>query len=290
MGQFILSGSQNFHLMNSITQSLAGRVALFRLMPFDITELKSFHIQTKGWQELAFKGFYPAIYQRDLEPQSYYANYLNSYIERDIRSLTNVHDLNLFSKFIKIIAASSAQLSNLSNISKKCGISQPTAKSWISLLETTYIIFSLPPYFDNLNKRIVKSSKLYFYDTGLLNYLLGIKSKDEIITNSMRGVLFENLVVAEHFKQNYHLNKLKDYYFWRDSNNYEVDLLNYENDQFNISEIKSTQTISQKLFKGLNYFENAAKPKITNKSLIYSGDENQTRNNIEIKSWKKLSD
>ncbi|NDA64948.1 MAG: ATP-binding protein, partial [Chitinophagia bacterium] len=195
MGQYILSGSQNFQLMSSITQSLAGRVALFKLLPFDIQEMKQ-----AGWLDPDYavnlqKGFYPGLYNRNIAPKFFYSNYLQTYVERDLTELIQVKDLKQFRNFISLCAARVGQLLNLNSLANECGISQPTAKSWISVLETSYIIYLLQPYHANLNKRITKSAKLYFYDTGLLCYLLKINDAASLKTNRQKGNLFENFVI-----------------------------------------------------------------------------------------------
>lgn len=288
MGQYILSGSQNFQLLQSITQSLAGRVALFKLLPFDFTELKATSTPFDDWKYFAIKGFYPAVYDRNIDPKIYYANYLETYIERDVRLLTNVHNLELFKKFIKICAGRVGQLFNLSFIANECGISQPTAKTWLSILESSYIIFKVAPYFENFTKRVVKTSKIYFYDTGLLSHLLGIKNTDALAKHSQVGSIFENLIIAEMYKQNYHQYLLKDYWFWRDSNGHEIDLLTKNSEKFDLFEIKSTQTITSKLFAEMDYLSDLIEDKTTTKTLIYGGIENQNRTHYKVKSWSKI--
>ncbi len=203
MGQFVLSGSQNFHLLERITQSLAGRVAIFKLMPFDIPELEQAGMLLPDWRSLIVKGFYPAIYDRKLDSSVYYSNYLQTYINRDISDLTKVQDMKRFDNFLRLCAGRVGQLLNINNLANTCGISQPTAKSWLSILESSYIIFLLQPYFENFKKRIVKAPKLYFYDTGLVSFLLGLRQNDDLKNQSLVGSLFENLVVADLFKRNF---------------------------------------------------------------------------------------
>ena len=176
MGQFILSGSQNFHLLQNITQSLAGRVALFKLLPFDFSELKLAGILDADFTVSMQKGFYPAIYDREIQARMFYSNYIQTYIERDLSEIIHVRDLKLFRNFVRLCAARAGNVINLNSLANECGISQPTAKSWLSVLESSYIIFQLQPYFSNLNKRVTKSAKLYFYDSGLLCHLLNISA------------------------------------------------------------------------------------------------------------------
>ena len=286
MGQYILSGSQNFHLMRNITQSLAGRVALFKLLPFDCQEM-----QEAGWLDEDYavnlqKGFYPAIYDRDIPSKAFYSNYLQTYVERDLSELIQVKDLKQFRNFISLCAARVGQLLNLNSLANECGISQPTAKSWLSVLETSYIVYQLQPYHANMNKRITKSSKLYFYDTGLLCFLLKIKDAAHLKTSPYKGSLFENYVINEYLKQNYHQNLLRDYWFWRDAVGHEVDLIWQDTEKLNVVEIKASQTIMPSMFKGLNYFEKLVPELIESKTLVHTGLFNQERTAGKVLSWK----
>lgn len=285
MGQFILSGSQNFHLINSITQTLAGRVALFKLLPFDFSELRDAQLLSGTYQEMAVKGFYPPIYSRNIDPTIFYANYLETYIQKDVTELLNIRDLSLFKTFVGLCAGRAGQLLNVNSLANECDISQPTAKAWLSILESSYIIFLLQPQHQNFNKRLVKSPKLYFYDTGLLNYLLQIKDAESLNQNRLKGNIFENMIISEFEKQNHHLYLHKDYSFWQDSNGREVDLLIKIHNGFDIYEVKSTQTISSALFKELDYFESLKPEMHVNKYLIYGGSENQQRTKYTIQSW-----
>jgi len=286
MGQFILSGSQNFHLLENITQSLAGRVALFKLLPFDISELDAESLLPEDWESLIIKGFYPAIYDRKLDPAVFYANYLQTYINRDVASLTNVQDTRRFQNFIRLCAARNGQLLNMSNLANECGISQPTAKSWLSILESSYLVFLLAPYYENFSKRIVKTPKLYFYDTGLAAFLLGLRSAEDFADRTLLGSLFEAMVIGDILKQNHHRYLLKEYWFWRDSVGHEIDLLTLSGGGFDIFEVKSTRTLLPNLFKGLDYFEKLAGDKVQSKTLIYSGEEGQERTEYKVRGWK----
>jgi len=288
MGRFILSGSQNFHLLSSITQTLAGRVALFKLLPLDFTELKSKNLLDDSYAEALIKGFYPAIFDRDIEPTVFYANYIQTYIEKDVTELLNIKDLRRFRTFLGLCATRAAQLLNVSALANECDISQPTAKAWLSILESSYILFLLQPYHQNFSKRLVKSSKLYFYDTGLLSHLLGIKTADHLQENRMKGNLFENMILAEYQKKNQHLYLHEDYYFWQDSSAHEVDLLVKNADGFDIYEIKATQTIKQDLFKEMDRFEEIAAPNKVRKTLIYGGAENEQRSRHLVLGWKNI--
>lgn len=290
MSQFILSGSQNFHLLASITQSLAGRVALFKLLPLDFTELKANDLLGRIPEETSIKGFYPAIFDRDIDPVVFYANYLQTYIEKDVTELLNIRDLKLFRTFLGLCASRAGQLVNFSALANECDISHNTAKAWLSILESSYIIFFLQPYHQNFNKRLIKTPKLYFYDSGLLNYLLGIRTSDQLVENRLKGNVFENMIMAEYHKKNHHLYLHEDYYFWQDSNAHEVDLLTKTSQGFSIFEIKATQTISTALFKEMDRFEASVAPVKVLKTLIYGGGEDEKRTNYTVCSWKNISD
>ena len=289
MGQYILSGSQNFHLLNSITQTLAGRVALFKLLPLDFEELKAAELLEDDYAQALFKGFYPAIFDRDIDPKVFYTNYIQTYVEKDVTELLNVKDLKAFRTFLGLCAGRAGQLLNISALANDCNISQPTAKAWLSILESSYLIFLLQPYHQNFNKRLVKSPKLYFYDTGLLSYLLGIRSADEMILNRLKGSLFENLILAELQKKNYHQYTHLDYYFWQDSNGNEIDILLKNHNGFDVFEIKATETISTELFKQMDRFAELAAPEEVKKTLIYGGRQNQNRSKYQVQSWKDIS-
>ncbi|MDD4592747.1 MAG: ATP-binding protein [Parabacteroides sp.] len=286
MGQFFLSGSQNFHLMNSITQSLAGRVAIFKLFPFDFQELKSVDWLQENYAEVMIKGFYPAIYDRDIEPNIFYSNYLQTYIQRDVSELIAIKDMHSFNRFIALCATRAGQLLNLNALANECGISQPTAKAWLSALESSYIVFLLNPFHKNFSKRIIKSPKLYFYDTGLLAYLLKINDSNDLLNQSVKGALFENMMVSEYIKRIYHKNVLQsEVWFWRDTNGNEVDLLIQKSKSLEVVEIKATETIMPDLFKGLNYFENLAEYDNLSKILVYGGSEYQQRSVGSVIPW-----
>jgi uncharacterized protein len=287
MGQYILSGSQNFHLLEGITQSLAGRVALFKLLPFDSQELHAEGLLPSEWRTMIIKGFYPAVYARDLDPSIFYSNYLQTYIDRDVSALANIHDMRLFRNFISLCAARIGQLVNLNNLATECGISQPTAKSWLSILESSYIVHLLPPYFENFNKRIVKTPKLYFYDTGLVSFLLGLRHADDLDDTALAGSLFENLVISDILKKNHHQYLLREYWFWRDSNGHEIDLLTRRGGGFDIFEIKSTQTVLPKLFNGMKYFSDISNGKVKNQTLIYGGQDSHDRSTYRVRSWNE---
>lgn len=288
MGQYIISGSQNFHLMQNITQSLAGRVAIFKLLPFDISELRSANLLTDDYADLVQRGSYPAIYDRDILSKVFYSNYIQTYIERDLSELIHVKDLRLFRNFIALCAGRAGQLLNLNALANECGISQPTAKSWLSVLESSFIVFQLQPYFSNFNKRVTKSSKLFFYDTGLLSFLLKIKDADSLKLSKHKGAVFENFIVSEFVKINYHKNRLRDIFFWRDAVGHEVDLVWQDDEQLNLIEIKASETIVPAMFKGLEYFEQKATTLVKSKMLVHTGMFHQDRTNVVVQSWSNL--
>ena len=285
MGQYILSGSQNFQLLQNITQSLAGRVAIFKLLPFDLEEMKSANFLSDDYAVNLVKGFYPAIYDRDIPSKVFYSNYIQTYVERDLSELIHIKDLKLFRNFISLCAARAGNLLNLNSLANECGITQPTAKSWISVLESSYIVFQLQPYFANLNKRITKSSKLFFYDTGLLAHLLKIKDAHSLKISPHKGNLFENFVVSEFVKNNYHQNLLHDLWFWRDAVGHEVDLIWQNDELLNLVEIKASETIMPDMFKGLTYFEKLAPRLVKTKSVLHCGNFNQNRELGKVSSW-----
>ena len=287
-GQYILSGSQNFHLMRSITQSLAGRVGLFKLLPFDIQEMEQAGWLNDDYAVNLQRGFYPGLYDRDIPSKVFYSNYIQTYVERDLSELIHVKDLKQFRNFISLCAARAGQLLNLNSLANECGISQPTAKSWISVLETSYIVYQLQPYYSNFNKRLTKSPKLYFYDTGLLCFLLKINDASSLKISRHKGNLFENYVINEYLKQNYHRNLILDFWFWRDAVGHEIDLIWQKSEKLNLVEIKATETVMPEMFKGLSYFEKFIPDLIQSKTLVHTGLYNQNRTAGRVQSWKEI--
>jgi uncharacterized protein len=274
--------------MQNITQSLAGRVALFKLLPFDFQEMKSANLLDDNFAVNLQKGFYPAIYDRNIPSKVFYSNYIQTYVERDLSELIHVKDLRQFRNFITLCAARVGQLLNLNSLANECGITQPTAKAWINVLETSYIVYQLQPYFANMNKRVTKSPKLYFYDTGLLSYLLKITDADQLFTSPYKGHLFENYVITEFVKQNYHQNQLRDIWFWRDAVGHEVDLIWQDDPKLNLVEIKATETIMSNLFKGLTYFEKLLPDAVKSKTLVHTGLFTQNRTAAKVQSWLEI--
>jgi len=291
MGHYILSGSQNFHLLKSITQSLAGRVALFKLLPLDFAELTAQKLLADGYPSVAISGAYPAIFDRDISPAVFYANYLQTYVEKDVTELLNVRDTRKFRQFLGLCGARAGQLLNISALANECDITFNTAKSWLSILESSYLVFLLQPYHQNRNKRLVKTPKLYFYDTGLLCHLLGINDAGQLETDRLKGSVFENMVIAEYQKRNYHLYEHLEFFFWQDTHGNEIDLLWQVGQTFHAVEIKATKTITNELFKQLDKFETHLAPSTPiQKTLVYGGADSQHRTNYEVKSWREVAD
>ena len=287
-GMYILTGSQNILLMSSVDESLAGRVGILNLLPFSNEEMKSASINKNTVDEQIFYGSYPRIYDKDIAPTDYYPNYIKTYVERDIRNIKQIVDLSLFVKFIKLCAGRIGQLLNKASLANECGISEPTAQSWLSILEQCYIIHLLKPDHKNFSKRLVKTPKLYFYDTGLACSLLEISSSSQIATHYLRGELFENMVVNEFIKKEYNRGKNPDFTFWRDSNGNEVDLLqNKDNDVF-AYEIKSGATFNKNYFKGLNYWSKLSEADSEHKTVVFGGDNVMTTSEGKVLPWNRI--
>lgn len=276
MGMFILTSSQQFGFMEKITQSLAGRAGFVQLLPFSLSELHAGHCLPSSIEQLLFTGCYPPIYDRKITPTMWLGDYILAYLERDVRQLINVQNLGTFRRFLQMCAARTGQLLNLSNLASDCGITHNTAKSWISVLEASYILFLMPPHHKNFNKRLIKSPKLYFYDTGLACALLGIQHEKQLITHPIRGALFETWVVSELIKAKYNYGLTANLYFWRDRQQHEVDILIEQGSHIIPVEIKSGQTIASDYFSDLNYWLALSGEK-KQAWLVYAGDQKQKR-------------
>lgn len=271
MGMYILSGSQNFLLMQSISQSLAGRVAIFKLLPFSHKELALSNVLQSVDSEI-FKGGYPRLYDKTIPVHKYYQNYIETYVERDVRQLKNIGNLSLFVKFIKLCAGRIGQIMSYSSIANDCGIAVSTAQSWFSLLEASYIVFLLQPNYVNYSKRLIKSPKIYFFDTGLACSLLGIRSEKQLAEHYLRGGLFENLVILEKMKNSFNNGDEPNLTFWRDSNGNEVDLIETVDNINKAIEIKSGQTYSADYFKGLKKWQEISHTPVENCCVVYAGE------------------
>lgn len=288
MGLFILTGSQQLGLIAGISQSLAGRVAKISLLPFSLHELQEVKKAPKSSEELMFKGLYPPIYDRKLDPSIWYGNYVENYLERDVRQLINVRDLGTFQRFVRMCAARTGQILNLSSLAGDCGITHNTAKAWISVLEASYIVHLLPPHHKNFNKRLIKSPKLYFYDSGLATWLLGIQTPEQLAIHSARGQLFETWVVSELLKYRFNHALKSNLYFWRDNKGQEVDVLIEQANKLLPVEIKSGQTMADDFLDGLKRFWSMAGRSAGQGFLVYGGSESQTRKNASILPWKQI--
>ena len=284
-GQFILTGSNQFLLEEKLTQSLAGRVSLLRLLPLSIKELNSYG-DFKQLNRLIFRGFYPQLYIEDIRVKHWFDNYIDTYVNKDVRLIKNISNLGQFNTLLKMLAGRVGQIVNFQSLANDCGLSQNTVKSWISLLESSFIIKKLPPYYKNFNKRLIKSPKIFFYDTGLLCRLLSIKKPEEINTHFLKGALFENFVFAELEKHFFNLGEKPLIYFWRDKQGYEIDFL-IEEKPLKIIEAKSGQTVSQDFFQNINYFKKIARGKIKS-YLVYSGEKKQIRKETMVFSWRSM--
>jgi predicted AAA+ superfamily ATPase len=285
-GMFILTGSQNFLLNENISQTLSGRVAVLKLLPFSLEELSGTSFDFSGYPAALFKGFYPRIYDFDLDPRDWYPGYVQTYLERDVRLIKNITDLGLFQRFLRLCAARTGQILNLSSLALDCGISQNTVKSWLSVLETSYILFLLKPHLKNFNKRLIKMPKLYFYDPGLACYLLGIENEKQLDTHYLRGGLMESMVISEFFK--YRLNRGRDpnCYYWRDKTGHEIDCILETGDKLIPVEIKSGKTVKSDFFAGLSYWNTLSGQDPAKSLLIYGGEKKETRSLGTVLGWR----
>lgn len=293
MGQFVLTGSANLALLDSVAQSLAGRTALATLLPMSFKELRAFPNTPGSLFETLFQGSYPAIYDRGIEPRDWYASYVGTYVERDVRQILNVGDLNTFQQFLRLCAGRTGQLLNLSSLGSDAGVVHGTIRAWTSILETTYMIHRLPPFYRNVRKRLVKTPKLHFLDSGLLCYLLGIQDAKQLVTHPLRGVIFESWVVAEIFKYLAHRGLRTELCFYRDRKGEEVDLLISQGDRLVAVEVKSSRTIAEDFFAHLERFEDWATTEAgipsVKRVLVYGGDRRQRRRQGIVLPWSVVS-
>ncbi len=288
MGDFILTGSQQFGLMSRIGQSLAGRVGRVELLPFSMTELAGADLLPPDLDSLLWRGAYPPLYDRPLSPDDWFPNYTATYLERDVRQLLAVRDLSLFQRFVRLCAARTGQLLNLSALANDCGIAHPTAREWLSVLEASYLVLLLPPYHRNFGKRLVKTPKLYFLDTGLAAALLGIRDPAALNIHPQRGALFETLVIGEFVKQRYNDGRPAGLSFWRDNTGNEVDLLFETGTRLQPVEIKSGATFVPDWLKGLKRWQAIAGENSLPGWLIYGGEDGYQRESIEVFPWRSI--
>lgn len=287
-GMFILTGSHQMQIHQAVSQSLAGRTAIFTLLPMSAQELQLAKINIP-LDQLLLNGGYPRIYKEELDPTKTYRNYFQTYIERDLRQLINIKDLSQFQSFIKICAGRIGQLINLESLSNDVGVSSNTIKNWISILEASFVLFRLTPFYQNFGKRHIKSPKIYFTDVGFASYLLGIETENQMQRDPLRGYLFENLVILELMK--IRLNKGLDpnLYFFRDVVGNEVDVLIQKGSEITPVEIKASMTYNSSLLKNLNYFSIIAKGKVSKSYLIYAGKIEQEINNTQLVNYLNCS-
>jgi uncharacterized protein len=289
-GKFILTGSNNFLLLESITQTLAGRVGHIELLPFSIGELSALPKALEDVNHLIWSGSYPPVQADGITPNDWFASYIRTYIERDVRQIKNIGNLLLFERFLSLCAGRVGQEINFTQLSNDVGADVKTMQSWMGILQASYIVYLLPPFFQNFNKRLTKTPKLYFYDTGLACNLLRIAEPNLLVQHPFKGALFENLMVTELLKNRFNQGQRSNLYFWRESSGHEIDVLIDEGLQQIPIEIKSGQTINSDWLKGLKYWQTLTKQTSGNSYVIYGGDETQNRSDgFVIKGWKSIS-
>ena len=293
LGRFILTGSQHFGLSQSISQSLAGRCGILSLLPPSREELLGFADAPDELFSTLWKGAYPRIYDQNIPAQQWLADYVATYIQRDVRQIINVSDLQHFSGFLKLCAGRTAQEINLSSLGNDAGISHNTARAWLSILETSYIIQQLPAWHTNIRKQVIKAPKLHFLDTGLVCYLLGIREPDQLRHHPSRGAIFESWVASEVYKLRVHNGEQPDLYHYREAQGFEIDLIIDSGEQLNAIEIKSGATINKDFFKNLTTFaklkHNSPRIKNITQQLVYGGETSQQRSEINILSWSDIA-
>ena len=289
-GRWILTGSQNLSLLESVSQSLAGRTAVLNLLPLTRSEITRFKRYPKTLDETLLYGGYPRIFDRKLDPSEWLRSYVATYLERDVRTISNVGDLATFQRFVELCAGRTSQLINYSSLAGDCGISQPTAKAWLSILETSFIAFRLQPFHSNLRKRLVKMPKLHFYDSGLVCWLLGIREAAQLRSHPLRGAIFETWVVSEVLKHRTNRGETRGLSFYRDRDAAEVDLVIEHPDRLELVEVKSSETASSSLFKGVRrvraHLESDSKR--CDSLVVYGGSEAQRRSEADLVPWAEV--
>ena len=287
MGQFILTGSRQFGLLSKITQSLAGRVGLLELLPLAESEINS---KFKKIDNQLFTGHYPALYNRKISPLIWYEDYIQTYIQRDVRQLVNVKNLSKFRVFLKLCAARNGRILNISELCQVSDLNRETVNSWLSVLEASYIIHFVPPYYKNFSKRLIKSSKIYFYDTGIASHLLGLRSPEEVFLSPSRGFLFESMIVSEMKKHNMNYRKGQEFYFWKDNKGVEVDVLFETNQRLYSVEIKSGKTIQKNHFNNLKIYQEHVSSLHKKSFFIHTGDNLEERKHGMVLPWKEMKE
>jgi predicted AAA+ superfamily ATPase len=292
-GRFILTGSANFALLESISQSLAGRTGLLTLLPCGREEYSKFPNCPDELWETVWLGGFPAIPERRIDPGEWFASYVGTYLERDVRQLVNVANLSAFQTFLELVAGRSGQLLNLSALGSEVGISHNTARAWLSVLEASYVAFRLPPFHANLGKRLTKAPKLYFYDTGLACYLLGIQDSSQLRRHPLRGALFESWIVTEVLKSRLHRGQRGRIYFFRDHAGHEVDLVVPRGESTVLVEVKSAKTVARDFFKNLSWLDGLVgfpAHGAVEKVVLFGGDQEQQRSVATVWPWSKVAE
>ena len=285
--QFILTGSQNFLMLEKVSQSLAGRAAIITLLPFSFNEIARYKSEYKNIDQVIHAGGYPPIYDKKIEPAVWLRSYIMTYLERDVRKILNISDIAKFQAFMRMCAARIGQLVNFSSIATEIGVRYQTIQSWLSILEASYVVYLHKPYFKHFNKRLIKQPKLYFYDTAIACVLLGIKEHSQIFDHYMRGSLFENFIIMELIKNRLNKGEDNNLYFWRDSHGHEIDVIIEESDKLIALEVKSSETFNQNLLKGLKYWKKLTEH--TNAHLVYQGNKSFTFEGYNIVNWKECN-
>lgn len=288
-GTFVLTGSNNLLMLEQISQSLAGRVAYIDLLPFSMVELETIPNPLIQLNDRLFRGGYPPVQADGIAPEDWFPTYVRTYIERDVRQIKNIENLLLFERFLSLVAGRAGQILNYSNLGNEVGVNHKTIQSWLGILQASYIVHLLPPYFNNFNKRLIKSPKLYFYDTGLLCYLLRISSPEQLVQHPYRGAIFENFIINELLKNRFNQGKRSDLYYWRDQSGNEMDVLIDKGQEIVPIELKSGQTIQPAFFKNFRFWK-----KLTGQSegiIMYGGETGQRRSDgIEVRSWRAVKE
>lgn len=287
--QFILTGSSNFLLLENVSQTLAGRTIILQLLPFSMAELEQGGYELASYEQLIFTGQYPRIYDRDLAPTDFYPSYIQTYVERDVRLIKNITNLNAFIQFSQLCAGRVGQLLNYTSLANDAGISPNTVKTWLSVLEAAYIVYRLYPYHKNFNKRLIKAPKLYFYDTGLACSLLGIRQSEQVGIHFLRGALFENLIINEFVKRALHQGERPQLYFWQDNKGREIDCLLERQGELVAVELKSGKTAVSDYFDNLRYWQQLNPSLPATGFVVYGGDLSLQMENGRLLSWKQLA-
>ena len=288
MGLFILTGSQQFGLLAGVSQSLAGRTAFLELLPFSVSELARARKLPMNLDAMMLKGSYPPLYSRKITASAWFSAYVTAYIERDLRQMLKIHELETFQRFIRLCAGRTGQLLNLSSLATECGITHNTVKSWISVLEASYIVYLVRPHHANFHKRLVKMPKLFFYDVGLASWLLGIRTVEQLQTHPLRGSLFETFVVSELTKLQVNRGENSRLHFWRDSNGNEIDIIIEDGTRLIPVEVKSGKTLSPTAFSGLEKWCSLAGVNAATPFLVYGGTETYQQNGIKVVGWRDI--